>query len=192
MPPHRIGGAAACWLVEPHSHTIDAGGLARGQILLARLDEHAHRHGAATSRGAGPEHWYPAKHVVAVVEHRTPAVGVIEDAIENGVGPTPDQHRWVGGLHRAGFLAARVEVDEGTVVLGTPAGPQRANRGLLVEHERHSVARIDAVVSHLLAVPTGADAELGPATGYYVEAGDLLGRGEDISLVQKGDADPQS
>src|SRR5664279_769679 len=47
--------------------------------------------------------------------------------------------------------------------------------------------RVGAVVAHLLAVPANPDAELKPPVGYQIDAGDLLGKVDDIPLRQQGD-----
>ena len=82
----------------------------------------------------------------------------------------------------------RVEVDVLAVVGGLVLGPDRLHRLDALAHQREAAVRIGAVVLHLLAVPTRADAEQEAPARQPVDARDLLRRDDRVALDHEADA----
>src|SRR5450759_4239819 len=125
---------------------------------------------------------YALDHVATI---RHPPVGVANDTLQD-LGPAPaDDDGRMGLLDRLRPAPHRPEIHQLAVVLGLLLGPDRLDGLGLFAQQLPPRAEVGAVVGHLLAVPTCADAENETAVRDKVDAGGFLRGVDRVALDQK-------
>src|SRR3954454_16968150 len=98
---------------------------------------------------------------------------------------TADVDRRVWPLNRLGPGEDRVEIDEAAVELSLVLGPELFERGQLLVQLVPASRRSGAVVAHFVAVPAHAHTHVEATSGNQVDAGDLLGGVDHVTLWQQ-------